>query len=52
MPENPALQDFLSQNPILVPVPLHWSRLKYRGYNHAEKISQTFAKKMEVKSSK
>jgi len=49
MPENPAFQDFLSQKPILIPVPLHKSRMRYRGYNHAEKIAQAFGKKWHLK---
>lgn len=47
--KNPSFQNILSQNPILVPVPLHPSRLRYRGYNHAEKISTAFAKKWNLK---
>ncbi|MBN1293702.1 MAG: ComF family protein [Candidatus Latescibacteria bacterium] len=33
----------LSENTILVPVPLHPSRLKDRGYNQSERIAQGFA---------
>lgn len=50
LPKNPTLQDLLSRKPLLVPVPLHRSRLRYRGYNHAEKIAEAFAKKWHLKA--
>jgi len=40
--ENPALQGFLREGeaPLLVPVPLHLSRLRERGYNQATEIAR------------
>jgi len=47
--QNPSFQAFLSQKPLLIPVPLHKSRLRYRGYNHAEKIAEAFGKNWHLK---
>lgn len=39
-----ALQPILPLNPIIAPVPLHWSRLLKRKYNQSELLSQSLAK--------
>lgn len=38
-----AGQDLLQDDPLLVPVPLHWSRLLRRGYNQAALLAQALA---------
>ncbi len=38
-----AGQDLLRNDPLLVPVPLHWSRLLRRGYNQAALLAQALA---------
>lgn len=39
----------LEQNPILVPIPLHSSKLKSRGYNHAAILADELAKRFNFK---
>ncbi|WP_328586550.1 ComF family protein [Tritonibacter multivorans] len=38
-----AGRDLLRDDPLLVPVPLHWSRLLRRGYNQAALLAQALA---------
>ncbi|MCV2892532.1 ComF family protein [Lentibacter sp. XHP0401] len=40
-----ALQPILPENPLIVPVPLHWTRLFKRKYNQSELLSASLAKK-------
>lgn len=39
-------EHFFPKNAILVPVPLHWYRKNFRGFNQAEEIGKMLAKKM------
>jgi len=41
------LPDFSSRNPLLIPVPLHASKLRERGFNQAELIARAAWKRME-----
>lgn len=41
-------RDLLQDDPILVPVPLHWSRLLRRGYNQAALLAQALAQRTEL----
>ncbi len=46
---NKALDKVLEKtNPILVPVPLHRRRYRFRGFNQAEVLAEAFAKKHRV----
>jgi ComF family protein len=40
---------FIIRNSILVPVPLHWYRQNWRGFNQAEEIGKLIAKEMKWK---
>ena len=40
-----ALEPILPENPVIVPVPLHWTRLFKRKYNQSELLSASLAKK-------
>lgn len=40
--------DLFPQAEYLVPIPLHWSRLVYRGYNQAALLSQKLSKKTKI----
>jgi competence protein ComFC len=42
--EDPRLQALLPLKPVLVPVPLHPTRLRWRGYNQSEAIAQQLGK--------
>ena len=39
-----TLQPILPENPIIAPVPLHWTRLLRRKYNQSELLSQSLAR--------
>ncbi|AIL13193.1 hypothetical protein IM40_06275 [Candidatus Paracaedimonas acanthamoebae] len=43
-----AGQDLFQQAEYLVPIPLHWSRLVYRGYNQAALLSHKLSKKAKI----
>lgn len=43
-----AGQELFHQTDYLVPIPLHWSRLVYRGYNQAALLSQKLSKKTKI----
>ncbi len=43
-----AGQELFPQADYLVPIPLHWSRLVYRGYNQAAILSQKLSKKTKI----
>ena len=36
--------EVIPKNSWLVPIPLHWTRLIWRGYNQAEKIAESLQK--------
>ena len=36
--------NFIPKNSILIPIPLHWSRFIWRGYNQAKTIAQSMQK--------
>lgn len=38
----------LETNPILVPIPLHKSKLQKRGYNHAQILAEDLAKRLDL----
>lgn len=40
-----SLQPILPENPVIVPVPLHWTRLFKRKYNQSELLSASLARK-------
>jgi len=42
--QSKALDQFLESKPICIPVPLHYKRLRYRGFNQAELIAKKLAK--------
>lgn len=44
-----SFKKFLKEKPILVPVPLHKSRFRWRGYNHTTLIAYALAKKWNLK---
>jgi len=49
-PDNLHFVQFLQiKNPVLIPVPLHKNRFRYRGYNHAAVIAKAFADKWRLK---
>ncbi len=43
---------FINDNPILVPVPLHKEREKFRGYNQSELLSQWLSEKFNLRIAK
>lgn len=44
--QNEHFYKILEENPLFVPVPLHISRLKSRGYNHAGLLAEALATKL------
>jgi len=42
--KSPAFEIFIKKKPLLIPVPLHPKRLKYRGFNQADLIVKELAK--------
>lgn len=44
-----AGQDFWAQKPVLLPVPLHASRLRFRRYNQAQLLAQELARLLALK---
>lgn len=49
-PEYTYFQRFFETKPVVVPVPLHPNRLKYRGFNQAEVIAKLAAKMWNLKA--
>lgn len=45
--KNEKIYNFLKKYDIIIPVPLHYRKLKYRGYNQCELISSKIAKNIE-----
>ncbi len=39
-----VIRKFIGQKPVLVPVPVHWVRENWRGFNQAEILAKEFAK--------
>ncbi|MDP2638108.1 MAG: ComF family protein [Candidatus Levybacteria bacterium] len=44
-----TIQQFNNKAIVLVPIPLHASRLRQRGYNHAEILAEILGKKLNLK---
>ena len=47
-PQGRRLKRFLLTNPVLVPVPLYWRRLNWRGFNQAELIARLVADNLKL----
>ncbi len=47
--QNEIFQDAYKTNPVLVPIPLHYKRLRKRGYNHAELLAEGLSRKLKLK---
>lgn len=47
--KNPAFQNYLSSNPVLVPIPLHWLRFNWRGYNQGALVAGELGKLWNLK---
>lgn len=43
------LKEFLELKPLVQPIPLHWRRKNWRGFNQAEVIAKVLAKKFNLK---
>lgn len=48
--QKEEFNSILNQQPILVPIPLHSSKLKSRGYNQAEILAESLAKSFVLKA--
>lgn len=46
--QNEVFMKRLNPQSLLVPIPIHSSRFKKRGYNHAELLAQRLSKKLDV----
>ncbi len=46
--EVKELENFINTKPLIIPVPLHKKRIKWRGFNQAEIISKHFAPKFNL----
>lgn len=46
---NTTFMSFLAQKPLIVPVPLHWQRHNWRGFNQAEIIGGLTAGRLKLK---
>lgn len=44
-----SFKKYLKENPILIPIPLHKSRYRWRGFNHSVIIAKTLAKRWNLK---
>lgn len=45
--KNKKLYQFLGKYDIIIPVPIHYKKMKYRGYNQCDLISKEIVKKTE-----
>jgi ComF family protein len=48
--QQEIFQKVYQLKPVLVPIPLHAKRLRKRGYNHAELLSEGLAKKLKLET--
>ena len=46
--EDKVFTDFLQDKIFLVPVPLHWTRENWRGFNQAELLGKMISQKLEI----
>lgn len=49
MVKNKKVFDFIKSYDIIIPVPMHKSKIRKRGYNQSELIAKELAKKLEIK---
>ncbi len=48
--QHEGFSQILENKPVLVPIPLHFSKLKSRGYNHAQILADELSKRLNLKS--
>ena len=48
--QQEGFSQILQINPVLIPIPLHSSKLRSRGYNHAQILSDQLAKRLSLAS--